>query len=81
MNFTNLLYLVLWMFCYYAMLMVIPYATSLLQALPSIGTYWSSIPTETQWMVNILLYIVVPLVAIAYTIKSSSPEQQIVVGQ
>jgi hypothetical protein len=54
---------------------------NLLQNLPAIGVYWSSIPADTQFLINILLYIIVPLVAVAYTIKSSSPENQIVVQQ
>ena len=81
MNYTNLLYLVLWLFCYYFIMLYIPYGTNLLQNLPVIGTYWSSIPTETHWLLGILMYIIVPLVGIAYTIKSSSPEQQFIIEQ
>ena len=77
MNFTNLIYMILWLFVYYAILIFIPYATNALQAMPVIGAYWSTIPTETIWLVNILMYIVVPLVAIAYTIRASSPQQSV----
>jgi hypothetical protein len=80
MNFTNLIYMILWMFVYYAILIFVPYAINALQAMPVIGTFWSTIPSETIWLVNILMYIVVPLVAIAYTIRASSPEQQAVRG-
>jgi len=82
MNFTNGIYLILWVFVYYGcLLMFLPYMYNLLQNLPAIGVYWSSIPADTQFLINILLYIIVPLVAVAYTIKSSSPENQIVVQQ
>lgn len=80
MSFTNLIYLILWLFIYYFVLLFIPYGTNLLSNLPTFGTYWSTIPPETVWLLNILLYIVVPIVAIAFTIKASSPEQQIVVA-
>lgn len=76
MNFTNLIYMILWLFVYYAILIFIPYATNALAAMPEMGTYWSTIPTETVFLVNLLMYIVVPLVAIAYTIRASSPQQQ-----
>ncbi len=80
MNFTNMLYLILWLFVYYFVLLFIPYGTNLLQSMPMLGTYWGTIPVETQWLLSLLIYIIVPIVAIAYTIKASSPEQQIVVA-
>jgi hypothetical protein len=62
-------------------LLIIPYSITLLQGISGLGTFWATIPSETHWLIGILMYIVIPLVAIAYTIKSSSPEQQIIVGQ
>jgi len=81
MNFTNIIYLILWFFVFIFSLVFIPYVESLIQSLPTIGSYWNNIPTETIQILNIFLYIVIPLVAIAYAIKSSSPENQIVVSQ
>jgi hypothetical protein len=70
------------MFVYYGMLLeVVPYGLTLLQTMPTIGTFYSTIPPDTTLLVQLLMYIIVPLVAIAYTIKSSSPENQIVVQQ
>lgn len=81
MNFTNIIYLILWMFVYYMALMIVPYGLNLLATISVLAPFWNSWPVETTWMINILLYIVVPIVAIAYAIRSSSPEQQIVVSQ
>jgi hypothetical protein len=81
MNFTNLIYLILWIFCYYFILLFIPYTVNLLTSISIFSGLWATIPVETQWLIGIFLYIVIPLVAIAYAIKSSSPESQIVVSQ
>lgn len=80
MNFTNLIYLVLWLFCYYAILLFIPYMASFWQA-GFLGGFWVTIPPETTWLIQILMYIVVPLVAIAYTITASKQEEGIFVGR
>lgn len=78
MNYTNLLYLVLFLFCYWGVLLFVPYGRDFLQSDATLGSYWSSIPNETHLVMDILLYVIVPIVAIAYTIISSKPEQTIV---
>jgi len=81
MNFTNLIYMILWTFCYYLVLLMVPYALTMLQGISILAPFWNSWPIETTWLIDILLYVIVPFVAWAYAIKSSSPEQQIVVSQ
>lgn len=76
MNYTNLIYLVLFLFAYYGMLLFVPYGKDFLQSDATLGGYWSSIPAETHLILDILLYIIVPLVAIAYAIISG--KQQVV---
>lgn len=79
MNYTNLIYMVLWLFVYYYILLFVPYTTDLLSNDATLGSYWSTIPSETHTLIQITLYIVVPFVAIAYTIISSKQEQTIIV--
>lgn len=81
MNFTNIIYMVLWTFCYILVLLIVPYFLTMLQGISILAPYWNSWPPETTLFMDILLYVIVPLVAWAYAIKSSSPEQQIVVSQ
>ena len=81
MSFSNMIYMVMWLFTYYFTLLIVPYMTNLFQGMSIFAGLWSGIPAETQWLIQILMYIVIPLCAIAYTIKSSNPESQIVVQQ
>lgn len=81
MNFGNMIYLVLWVVVYYFTLLIVSFALNLLQAISILTPFWGSWPVETTWMINIFLYIVIPIVGIAYAITSSSPQQQIVVQQ
>lgn len=78
MNYTNMIYLILFLFVYWGMLLLLPYGRDFLQADATLGGYWATIPDETHLIMNILMYIIVPLVAIAYTIIASKPQQTIV---
>lgn len=75
MNFSDAIYMILFVFVYYGMLLIVPYGLSMLQGIGVLAPYWSTIPTETHWILNILLWIIVPIVAIAYTIRASQPQQ------
>lgn len=78
MNFTNMIYLILFLFAYWGMLLFVPYGRDFLQSDATFGGYWADIPSETHLILNILLYIVVPLTAIAYTIIASKPQQTMI---
>lgn len=79
MNYTNLIYLVLFLFAYYGILLFVPYGMDFLQTDATLGGYWSSIPTETHILLGILIYIVVPLVAIAFAINAGKQQEIVVV--
>lgn len=79
MNYTNLIYLVLFLFAYYGALLFVPYGVDFLQSDATFGGYWADIPAETHLLLGLLLYIIVPLVAIAFTIISGKQEQIVVV--
>jgi len=81
MNFSNMIYLCLWVAIYYFTLLIVAFALNLLQNISIFVPFWNSWPQETTWLINIFLFIVIPLVGIAYAILSSSPQQQIVVQQ
>lgn len=80
MNFSNIIYAILWVFVYYLAILFIPYGIGLLQGISIFSSLWATIPAETHWLIGIFIYVVVPLVAIAYIIKSGSPESRIVVS-
>lgn len=79
MNFSNILYAILWVFVYYVAILIVPFGINLLTSISIFSGLWALIPAETHWLIGIFLYIVVPLVGVAFIIRSGSPQSQIVV--
>ena len=76
--FVNFIYLVVFLFVY---LMAVPTVQMIMGVIASVFTdfdgvnYWDSIPLETWFLLNVLMYVLVPLGAIAWFIWSSKPKE------
>jgi len=75
----NWIFLLVFLFLYF---LSIPTIQSIMGQFETIFTnfngvdLWSDIPTETWLLMNLLLYVIVPLGAIAWTILASKPAEQ-----
>lgn len=81
--FTNFIYLVVFILIY---LLSLPTIQSVMGSMATIFTnfngvdLWSGIPSDTWFLLNLLLYVLVPLAAIAWFIWSSKPREYYPVG-
>ena len=74
----NWIYLIVFLFIYLISLPVIQSTMGTLQTIFSDfngDDLWSDIPDSTWLLLNILLYVLVPLGAIAWTILASKPRE------
>ena len=74
--FSNFIYLMLFYVIYFPMVAVILYFNDIISQTWPFSDYWSQIPDSTFFLMNLILFLVVPLAALAYTIMSSRPEEQ-----
>lgn len=77
---SNWMYLLVFYFLYFISLMVIQSIFGTFQTIFSnFGgvDLWSDIPDTTWFLVNLVLYVIVPLGALAYTILASKPREVI----
>lgn len=75
---SNWIYLFIFLFVYFLSLMVIQTTMGSLEAIFTNfngENLWSDIPDSTWMLMNLLIYIIVPLGAIAWTILASKPQE------
>jgi len=75
----NFVYLIVFLFLYFLALTQIQNVMGIMEAIFTDfnnQNLWSDIPDETWFLLNLLLYIIVPIAAITYTVLSASPQQQ-----
>lgn len=76
---SNFIYLIIFYLIYFTMVLVALYTKEQICGLDIFATYCSStIPESTTAMMNFMLFVVVPLAAMAVTILSSTPQQSYV---
>jgi hypothetical protein len=75
--FSNAIYLILFYIIYFPLVMVALYFKDQIYAVYPFSDYVASIPSYTTALMNIIIFIVVPLAALAYALMSSRPEQQV----
>ena len=76
--FSNFIYLILFYVIYFVLVSTVLYFNDVLSQTWPFSDYWSDIPETTTTLMNMILFVVIPLAALAYTIMSSRPEQQYV---
>ncbi|MEM5867194.1 MAG: hypothetical protein QXG39_04675 [Candidatus Aenigmatarchaeota archaeon] len=70
----NFLYLVIFYVLYFLMIPVIQYTVEMISGIDIFSSY--PIPDSTKMFMNLILYVVVPLLALIWTIWSSQPQYQ-----
>jgi len=74
--YSNFVYLILFYVIYFILVTTVLYFKAVVCDTEPFSTYCTEIPDSTITMMNMILYVAVPLLALAYTIMSSRPEQQ-----
>lgn len=70
----NFLYLVIFYLLYFLMIPFIEYTIEQINGIEIFSAY--QIPDSTKMFLNLILYVVVPLLALIWTIWSSQPQYQ-----
>lgn len=74
--FSNFIYLILFYVIYFPLVMVALYFRDVISTTYPFSDYWSDIPESTIFLMNMIIFIIIPLAALAYTIMSSRPQEQ-----
>jgi hypothetical protein len=75
---SNLLMLGLFYLIYFTMIPVVKYATEMIGNTSPLDTYYDAIPTGTTQMMDLILYAIIPIGALIFTLMSSRPQEQYV---
>lgn len=74
---SNFIYLAFFYLMFFILAPTIKLVVAELEAIPVLTPYADEIPESTEQMMDFILYVVVPLSALAFTLKASlEPEQQ-----
>lgn len=74
--FSNFIYLIMFYVIYFPMVAVVLYFNDVISETWPFSDYWADIPDSTFFLMDLILFVVVPLAALAYTIMSSRPQEQ-----
>lgn len=73
----NFAYLVMFYVGYFLLVPSMSYVVATIGATPPLDTYYSAIPASTTTMMNFIIYVAVPIMALVWTIVSSTQPQQV----
>lgn len=79
----NWIYLVVFLFIYFMSIPTVQYIMGVFEGIFTNFNgvdLWSDIPDSTWFLMNLLLYVIVPLGAIAWTILASKPREVVYPG-
>lgn len=74
----NMLYLVVFYIIYFFIVLAARYTLATLQVTEPLSLYWDEIPSSTIQLMDFIIFIVVPIAALIWTIIASRPEPEYV---
>jgi len=74
----NMLHLVIFYIIYFFMVLTAKYFMGVLQVTEPLSTYWEEIPSSAKMLMDLIIFIVIPIAALIWTILASRPEPEYV---
>lgn len=75
---SNLLYLIIFYVMYFLLVSVVKYFLDVIGSTEPLTQYYQAIPSSTKGLMDLILYVVIPIAALIFTLLASKPREAMV---